>query len=237
MLLDAAELGRALRLQQQTYGLLKWLNQHLRNGSLSFSVVHRATGGAAAAEEWLVRNRAHIPPALAPADSERHEFAHLLVSYLQTSFELPAGKVTERIADCHCYCDYCSYVIALHRLVPRQPEGRDRRSAHELKRLFLESLVADLGYPLEKPVEDAVFANKASSLDLSCTTYAHHLIRRTQFASQGAALLVLWRDVAWEDGRKPKKKFELSAAHVLACEERLRRTIGDVIGTLSTNGV
>src|ERR1700741_334858 len=121
MLFESSEMERVLRLQQQSYGLLKWLNQHLKKGSLSFNVVHGATSGPAAAEEWLVRNRAHLPPALLPADSERHDFAHLLTSYLLTSFELPPAAVSERISECLCYCDYCSYVVALHRLVPRQP--------------------------------------------------------------------------------------------------------------------
>ena len=230
MLFNPREVERTLRLQQQSYALLKWLNQHLRKGSLSFNVVHGATAGPAAAEDWLARNRAHFPPALVPADAERQELAHLLTSYLLTSFELPPTKVRERIAECSCHCDYCSYVVALHRLVPRHPTARDRKNAHQLKQLFLERLVEDVGYPLEKSVGDAVFANKALSLELSCATYAYHLIRRTQFASQGSALLVLWRDVAWEDGRKPKKNFELTVAQVLESEQTLRRTISTLIG-------
>lgn len=230
MLFDAAAMERVLHLQKQSYALLKWLNQHLGNGGLSFSVAHRATSGAEAAEEWLVRSRAQLPPAHLPAEAERHEFAHLFASYLLTSFELPAGKETIRVSDCHCYCDYCSYVVSLHRLVPRTPTPNDRKTAHQLKRLFLEHLVEDLGYPLEKPVEDAVFSNKDLSLTLSCAAYADQLIRRTQFASQGAAVLVLWRDIAWEDGRKPKKKFELTAAQVVEAEERLRRVVAGVIG-------
>lgn len=223
-------MDRVLRLQKQSYALLKWLNQNLGNGGLSFSVAHRAMSGAAAAEEWLARNEAQLPPAHRPAEAERHELAHLFASYLLTSFELPAGKQTVRVADCHCSCNYCGYVVSLHRLVPRHPAPKDRRTAHELKRLFLERLVEDLGYPLEQPVEDAVFSNKELSLLLSCATYADQLIRRTQFASQGAAVLVLWRDIAWEDGRKPKKNFELTAAQVMEAEERLRRAVADVIG-------
>jgi len=229
MLFQPAEVERVLRLQRQSYGLLKWLNQHLRNGSLSFTVAHRATAESSAAEEWLARNRAHIPPALLPAESERSEFAHLFASYLLTSFTLPAGKVAERLSECHCYCDYCSYVVAIHKLVPRNPVAKDRQGAHGLKRLFLERLVEDLGYPLEKPVEEAVFSDKSLSLDLSRVTYVDHLIRRTHFGSQGAAVLVLWRDVAWEDGRKPKKDFELTAAQVVESEERLRRAISALI--------
>jgi hypothetical protein len=229
MLFESSEMERVLRLQQQSYGLLKWLNQHLKKGSLSFNVVHDATSGPAAAEEWLARNRAHLPPALLPADSERHDFAHLLTSYLLTSFELPSTKVTELVSGCSCYCDYCSYVVALHQLVPRQPTAKDRKSAHQLKRLFLERLVEDIGYPLESAVEEGVFSNKRLSLELSCATYAYHLIRRTQFGSQGSGLLVLWRDVAWQDGRKPRKNFELTVAHVLDSEQTLRRIISALI--------
>lgn len=229
MLFEISELERVLRLQKQSYGLLKWLNQHLKSGSLSFSVVHRAIGGSAAAEDWLGRNKAHIPPALVPPASDYREFSYLLASYLFTSFTLPTDKVTERVADCHCFCDYCSYVVAIHRLVPRNPTAKDRQQAHALKRLFLGRLTEDLGYPLEKSLEEAVFSTKTLSLELSCATYAYQLIRRTEFASQGSAVLVLWRDIAWEDGRKPRKNFELTAARVVHSEQTLRSVLSALI--------
>ena len=229
MRFERRELERVLRLQQQSYALLKWLNQHLETDSVSFNVVHRAVSGPDAAEDWLKRNGAQIPPGLLPPEEERREFAHLLSSYLLTSFSLPAERQRVVDSNCRCFCDYCTYIGSFHRLVARQPTARDRQNAHGLKRLFLEKLTADLGYPLEEPLKKAVFADRHVSLELSCATYADQLIRRTEYASQGCAVLVLWRDVAWKDN-KPRKKFELTATRILEAEQTLRGAITSLIG-------
>ena len=230
MVFELGEMERVMRLQERSYGLLRWLNAHLRQGSLSFGDVHGAVAAPVATEKWLARNWAHIPPDLLPEPEARREFAHILVSYLFTSFTLPAEKQPVRESLCGCRC--CSYLVSAHRLVSRQPVQKDRQRAHALKRLFLEHLCEDLGYPLEKSLESAVFSSKALSLELSYATYAHQLLRRTEFESQGCAVLVLWRDIAWEDGRKPKKKFQLSADRVLQAETTLRAALLRAVGSL-----
>ncbi len=55
---------------------------------------------------------------------------------------------------------------------------------------------------------------------ISLATYAAELIRRTAYASQGSAVLALWREIAWESGT-PRERFSIAAEDVLHAEEYL----------------
>jgi hypothetical protein len=155
MIFERHALERLLGLQEKSYGLLRWLGQELREGNLSFDLVH--------------------------------------------------GSI-------------------------RHPGPKDRQRAEKLKRICLETIVEDMGYPLEPELEKSILTSLGASLELSHASYAFELSRRTEFESQGAAVLVLWRSIAW-DGKRLKRNFRLTADRVLQAEMSLRAAAAGAIGS------
>jgi hypothetical protein len=218
---DTDEVRRVVDLQQKSYELLKWVNDALRTGTLSFSAIHEATTLAEAAADWLRRQRANLPPSLRPAESDLEPFAHLFVSYLTTSYQMKENPGTVlRSAHHGCFCYFCSYLAAANHLTVRTPDKKASARARELKDLYLSALAQELAIPLSPTEREALITHPTLAEAVTYATYGKELIRRSQFASQGEGILVLWREIAWEKGRL-KKKFSLSADRILASEAAL----------------
>lgn len=222
MLLAPDRVRWVLRLHERSYALLKWVGASLASRKLSFSVVHESTGSAEAVEEWLTRHRANVPADLRPDPAELRPFSFLFASFLATSFRLPAEPEVIRR---NCCCDCCAYLSVAHRLVPRDVTPKNQGEAHRLKELCLEALAESLGRTLAAERRASVLGDKALSFELSHVSYVFELLRRTEFTSQGPGVLVLWRNVAWENG-KPRKNFKLTAERVLAAQEKLSAALG-----------
>ncbi|MHA2277533.1 MAG: hypothetical protein ACXAC2_17275, partial [Candidatus Kariarchaeaceae archaeon] len=104
----------------------------------------------------------------------------------------------------------------------RNPTKKSKSTAKQLKVLYIKSLVQELN--LDQPISDTEgWINKQDELldDISLVTYAHELIRRSKFASTGEAVLVLWREIAWEEGKRLNKKFRLNANKIIQAQDRI----------------
>ncbi len=228
---NAAELSRVVSLQEKTYQLLRWVNEHLRRGSLDFGVVHTATTTSEAAAEWIGRHLDNLPTAMRPRADEVEDFARLFASYLTTSFELKE-KPDERLkSGCGCWCPFCTYVVSADNLTVRNPSKKAKQSAVNLKELYIKFLAESLELEASAARLDDCLSTPALAESVSLATYAHELIRRSRFASQGEGILVLWREIAWESGfvnddpkrpyRRAKKGFKINAEEVLSAERRI----------------
>ena len=201
---DQARITAAIEMQRRSFALLKWVQDALRGGGLSFAVVHQTTDSAAAASEWMERNLANIPADARPAREEVPAFARLFTSYLTTSYTLSAS--TKRtVSYCGCYCSWCTYLRSSPDLIARSPTNKDVRAAKELKRLYLGDLAveADVVDPLQ--AVERVVESSALHESVALCTWTTELLRRMEFASQGEAVLSLWREFAWKDGRAEKE--------------------------------
>ncbi len=231
---DEAELSQVLELHKKSYALLFWINESLRGGSLRFDVAHSAMSAADAAHEWLGRHLENLPLDCQPEKKQLLPFSMLFASYLTTSFDLATGPKTVMRTDCGCTCPYCRYFSAADNLKVRRPSKKDKVSALELKLICLAALLADQGQDDGPLHVERLLADPDLTLDISLVTYANELIRRSRFASQGTGVLVLWREIAWENDtpRKPgkkrkgsKKKFTLQKDLILAAEKRILQAI------------
>ncbi|HWE38914.1 MAG TPA: hypothetical protein VG406_20360 [Isosphaeraceae bacterium] len=219
-MLDEARVARVLRLHEMSYALLRWVQAALREGRLSFDVVHDAGDSAAAAEEWIRRHRANLPLAERPAEPDVPAFVCLFVSFLKTSFRLNADS-TRLVSDRGCRCPFCSYLQAGPRLEPRTPSRKHAESARALERIYLTRLASEL--PTSPPSElvEAIVDVGDLRESVALATWGAEMLRRAEFASQGEAVLALWRAFAWKDGR-PRKDFKLTARALCAAERRVR---------------
>lgn len=213
---DRATLDRILRLHRASYDLLHWVSKSLDSGGLSFATVHRNMSAGDAAADWLTQNYGSLPPACRPALEDVRALGFLLASYLSTSFELPRRPVPYLVTSCCCEC--CGYLASGRRLVVRTPSAKDVGQAHRLKTIWLKELAAESGIDFDTDVERAFFSDRHLSHELAFVAYAAELIRRSEFASQGHAVLALWRSIAWKGGH-PIKGFALTSDRVLEAQQ------------------
>jgi hypothetical protein len=129
------------------------------------------------------------------------------VSYLSTSYEVVAGSMVRACAGCWC----CVYWNGNKHLRPRNPDRKAKSVARELKVLALRGMSEELHLPLV----DRDFAKLVTAPAVALYAYVVELDRRSRFASQGEAVLALWREIAWTPEGKPKPKFRLKVPEIL----------------------
>jgi len=109
----------------------------------------------------------------------------------------------------------------------RNPNKEAKLKAERLKTRYIEALWRESELSsVPSNIEDWISMNSVLSHDISLTTYANELIRRSKFASQGEAILVLWREIAWKDNRLDRK-FKLSANAIIDAESRILKKLGE----------
>ena len=205
-------LSRIIGLHEKSYALLRWIKSSLRTGQVSFGVVHHATDSAAAAQEWINRHLANIPEDARPEPADVPVFARLFASFLTTSFQLNPNSV-KRVSACGCYCQFCCYLQAGPNLDPRTPSKKHFQTAVELKRIYLTRLASEVtSQPAGAIVEVVLFRDDLRE-QIAMATWGAEVLRRSEFASQGEAVLALWREFAWNNDR-PKRDFRITARAV-----------------------
>jgi hypothetical protein len=142
------------------------------------------------------------------------------VSYLATSFEVVDGAMVRGCAGCWC----CVFWMGNKHLRVRHPDKKAKGVARELKVLALRRMSEELRLPLV----DRDFTKLLARPAVALFAYVVELDRRTRFASQGEAVLALWREIAWTPEGKPKPKFRLKAAEILKAQADVAAALGDL---------
>ena len=216
---DEQQVSRVLGLHEKSYALLRWVKASLRSGRLSFAIVHGASDSSAAAREWITLHLANIPDDARPEQVDVPTFARLFVSFLTTSFKFNENSLN-RVSDCGCYCEFCSYLRAGSSLDVRTPTKKHAATALELKRIYLGRLASELTPQPPQLLVESVLGRDDLREQIAMATWGAEMLRRSEFSSQGEAVLALWREFAWMQG-KPKRDFRISAQAICAAERRL----------------
>ena len=206
-------------LHEKSFALLKWVRAALKEGSVSFAVIHGNTDSASAAVEWIRRHVNNIPNDARPDAEQIPAFARLFLSFLTTSFRLKPNSM-QLVSKCGCLCSYCSYLRAGPDLEPRTPSKKDVRTATELKRIYLGKIATEIGIVETNAIVEALLESVEISEDISVATWGSELLRRSEYASQGEAVLALWRQFAWRNN-SPKPKFRISVPRLLDAERMI----------------
>lgn len=216
MIFTSQELDRVLILHEKSYAMFRWLKDAASAGTVTFDSIHQSTDSTDAALEWLQRFRDSLPSSILDGLTDMRAFANLLISYLATSFEL---KATPKVAKARrqCCCGWCSWGTRLDYLVPRTPSRNDYHTAEDLKRVYLKQFVAELSVEIPAEQRKLFERNESLSFELAHLAYVRELVRRTEFASQGAGVLALWRTIAWKNSN-PIPNFRLMPARILEAQ-------------------
>ena len=223
------QLEDAVTLQRKSYGLLRWMAERARQGTLSIrQVAHQGTV-ADAARDWLHSHATEIPAALRPETSDPAEltrYANIFVSYLLTSFDLVSEPGTQVVSRSSCYCSVCRYVEAASHLKAKKLTQADKIRAERLQRAYLTARATELGFDLTEAHFDALRGNPLLAESLALATYGEQLLQRCSGGMhEGATVLALWREFAWTRAGSPKKDFVLSAALIIEAQRALHQEL------------
>lgn len=217
-------LETALDTQRRSYRLLRWMADRVRQGVVEprAAAVHAGTGEAA--EDWIARHLANLPADARPRAGELPRFARFFSTYLLTSFRLVPRPGVRVDSPCGCWCPFCTTVRQAPHLQPAPCGKRERKRAAVLMADRLGELAAEEGLTDNAAAgweaAPALLADDDARRDAALSAYGLWLTRRLNGVSDGASLLALWREFAWEKG-KPRPKFEVTAGDVLDAERRL----------------
>ncbi len=223
---DARELERALDLRRRGYLLLRWLVEAIDRGFVSFDAAHSYTTFADTAAIWLDRHYLDLPLAARPARADLPDFARIFTSFLVASFDLieqPGQRLYSPRA--HCFCPWCSWLVAAPRLRPKRPSKADKLAARTLKRGWLIGLAFELDRDWSNEQADRAIDDPDQRVAVSLGTYGVDLLRRLAGKTSGPASLVLWRGFAWTRQGSPIRGFELHAEAIVQAEQAMSERI------------
>jgi hypothetical protein len=228
-MLEPEEVTLAVELQQKTYGLLQWIADAVRKGTLTFGTAHGYATAADSMREWLATYSRQIPgkwrPRMSSADEVR-QFTNLFISYLVTSFDLLEEPGLRAIpGNVDCYCEFCRRLVTASHLKARKVGSPEKARARALKQKYLEDLACELGKAVTESTARALIEGAETAEVVALSTYGASLVRRCQGDPGEPALLALWREFAWSTG-SPRRDFRLSGEAILAAEQIVVEHLG-----------
>ena len=217
------ELRQILNLQNRAFQLLMWIGRQARQRpELLSSESVEALKHADTCEDWLTQHDAGLPYHLRVAQGERRAFAYLLSSFFNTSFHVEQASIWNG------WIREGSRPMLRPGLASSGGKGKAHRRRHsqkqlevagELQRLALASLAEENGHNLSREQSQRLASEPELAADLNVWSYAYELHRRSQFASQGAAVHRLWKAIEAEERTK------LDADQIWQARERLAAAI------------
>lgn len=214
------EIVCALDLHRRSYRLLKWLAGAIERGFIQFNRAHEYMDQNEAAKEWIESHLLNLPPNCRPELEQLGVFAQFFATYLTTSFDLVSSPAKRLTTACGCYCSFCAYAVSAPRLKTKKLYRRDKERARKLKTFRLMQMAIEHNTHLDEKATDKLIDSQETATDVSTIAYADQLLQRMKGRSEGPAVLVLWREIAWETNA-PKKNFKLEVDNILRAEQSI----------------
>jgi len=200
-MLSREELPRLLRLQAQAYDLLMWLADAAnREPELLAPVAVARLKDPKTAAEWLEEQRPRVPERLIPAET-RGPFAHLLSSFLSTSFQIRHLEFEGRLVESRVTLGAERTDSALSRM--------------RCQSLALRHLATSEKIRLTEKEAGQLAQRKSLSTASLLWTYAWELERRSRETGDGSVVHQLWRALPNETRRS------LTAEQIWAARDQL----------------
>jgi hypothetical protein len=225
--MEKHQIERVLDLQQRAYNLLLWISDQARHQPDLLSEANlQKLRYAQGCDEWVRHMMGMFPENFRPGEADIGAFAHLLSSFFNTSFHVETKNESNWSSR---HSTYDTWVAT--KLVPGAPKStkgpaakkraqeKDRQSAHNLQLIALEELAIENDIDLTRAQIEALAAQPDIAESLNLWSYAHELMRRSQFASQGAAVHQMWLSL------DKKTRENLSADTIWQAREQLCRAL------------
>ncbi len=190
------ELNRVLDLQNKAYSLLLWIDEQARHQPDLLSEKNiEAWRLVDPCEDWVRRMIGIFPRDLRPEENDFSAFAHLMSSFFNTSFRVEEKNASD------WHSRYDPYTVERRRrLLPgvsitrktKAQKEKTLESARNLQLIALEELAIENDFDLSREQLETLARQSEIQDALNLYSYAHELVRRSEFASQGAAVHALW---------------------------------------------
>ena len=187
-----SDIERVLRLQNQAYSLLLWINKQEWLDAATIEQLRFVDSCRAVLEN----RQGMFPPALRVEADEIEPLAHLLCAFFTTSFrvETKPHSTWNRRRDAY---DTTTRPRLVAGAAKKSKAGREKtaRSARHLVLMALEELALENDCDVTQAQCETLLVDEEVSRAAHLWTYAHELLRRSQFASQGGAVHLLWLEL------------------------------------------
>jgi hypothetical protein len=209
-MLNADRLRLAIKIQGQSYQLLQWIGKAIEEGKVPVARAENHSNSPDAAFDWIEQSRYILPPKLRPAEAHTREFANFFWTYVTTSFDVVAnpGKRLQP-GDCGCMCPLCARITNAPHLQPKKLTKADKLRADELMVERASALANEEGLNARRERIWAIVHDVTTRRFAAFSTYGHWLIQRLAGQTDGAAVLALWREIAWSRAGSPIQGFSL----------------------------
>jgi len=231
--MDKAQLNRVLDLQNKAYGLLLWIDDQARHQPDLLSEKNiEAWRSVASCEDWIRRMIGIFPRDLRPEETDLVAFSHLMSSFFNTSFHVEEKNESTwyRDPDNYKVSHRKKLVAGSSALANKTPAERKRirqkgvESAHNLQLIALEELAIENDFDLSREQLETLAHKSEISDALNLYSYAHELVRRSEFASQGAAVHALWNTMDKKTRQKLSTEVIWQARETLLAAMRRETT-------------
>lgn len=213
------EIEKVVDLQEKSYKVFLWITNKLKTTKSKkhslFDEVHERVNFYNGCLAWITKHRSELPNDARPDAEDLESFAHLMTSFLQTSFE-----VSDKVKVQSCPCPFCCFFTEVTGFKRRKPDQKARSRAHKEKLRYIKTLCREESMEAPPDIEAWLSENRELAYDISYATYGRSLIRRSKFSGKGEEALVLWREIAWDEFH-PKDKFKLLAREMIISENRI----------------
>ncbi len=218
-------LEKAIRIQQLGYKMLMWFADEVDQHRISLAAIHDNTSPREAILDWLKTFYDYMPSYLLPRRAELTEFSNYFASYLTSSFDLKEEPGMQLAGQGGCFCNLCIRLTNASHLKAKKPQKLDKREAMDKRIAIIGALAQEISSPISHKTAEALANSSQYLRDVAYLAYAKSLLERISGSEGGVYALVLWRQFAWKPEGSPIRGFELSAADILAAEEKVKAAI------------
>jgi hypothetical protein len=224
-MLAADRLTLAIEVHSRSYELLRWVATAVRKGFIPATRAHEYANTCDAAFAWIQDHYLNFPPAVRPDRRYLREFANFFGTYVTSSFDIIEQPGTRLDSRCGCYCPLCAHLVSASHLRPKRLSKRDKKRADQLMVNRVTALAGEEGIGVTDPAVVAVVCSGETRRSAAYSAYGYWLIRRLEGDTDGAAVLALWREIAWKRTGSPIKDFRLQYQDFLDAEELLAEAL------------
>ena len=188
------ELNRVLDLQNKAYKLLLWIDGEAPQLLSDTNV--EAWKQTDTCEDWARQMMNTFPFELQCEENDIPTFSHLFSAFFTTSFHVEQKNESNWArTQGHHYDVWSRRKLVAGTTSIKKTKGqkeKQAKSAHNLRLIALEELAIENDVDLSHQQLETLANDSAIADALNLYSYAHELVRRSQFASQGAAVHSLW---------------------------------------------
>ena len=124
-----------------------------------------------------------------------------------------------------CTCELCVRFVNAPNLRTKKLYARDKRAAELLMIERLIEFARDRDLAIDEPFATRLVSEDGTRRHAAYIAYGHCLIQRLRAETEGAAVLALWRMIAWDSRGAPRRGFELKVDDFKVAEAKLTRAV------------